>query len=382
MSKSEFDVGIMGGGPAGSTAAILLAQKGFNVCLIEKKCFPRETLCGEFLSHEVIQFLKEQNIFDDFLSLNPNPLAAFKFYNNNGKSIYADFDFTAYGLRRSKFDNFLLNKAKANGAKIIQPAEVKNIKKINDNYELTISSGEGEDYLIKVNNLIAAYGKQNNLDKSLGRSFVNVKSKLNGIKFHIEKKLLNDFDEEEIQIYSSDKIYCGINAVDANIVTLCFLENRSDDQPAPRQQLPELMLKNKSFAKIFKPEAFDFFDEAKIYGTGNIYFGKRNLVENGIYMIGDAASVIAPLAGDGIGMAMESGKIISSLLKRQRQENLNKKTIEELYKKKWRQKFAGRIKTAGLVQKIILNKAPRFLGFELVYNIPSLLSVLIKMTRN
>ena len=46
-----------------------------------------------------------------------------------------------------------------------------------------------------------------------------------------------------------------------------------------------------------------------IFGTGNIYFGKKNLVENGIYMVGDASGIIAPLSGDGIGMAFESAKI-------------------------------------------------------------------------
>ena len=72
--KSNFEIGIIGGGPAGSAAAAYLAGYGFDVCLFEKKSFPRETLCGEFLSTEVIHFLKEINLFDEFISLNPNKI--------------------------------------------------------------------------------------------------------------------------------------------------------------------------------------------------------------------------------------------------------------------------------------------------------------------
>ncbi len=381
MTKIDFDVGIIGGGPAGSSAALLLARNGFRVSVIEKKTFPREVLCGEFLSNEVIQFLKDQNLFEEFLSLHPNPITSFKF-NNNSKSIKSKLGFTAYGLKRSKFDKFLLQNAEVSGAKIIQPAEVKYIKGIGDHYELIISEMQNKEKKIIVKELIAAYGKQNNLDKNLNRNFLNAKSKLNGIKFHIEKKYLNYFNEEEIQIFSSEGIYCGLNAVDKETVTICFLENRNETRFSPRQQIPELIIRNKNFSKIFNDDLHDFFNNVKIYGTGNIYFGKRNLIENGVYMIGDAAAVIAPLAGDGIGMAIESAKIIASLIVKQRDEKLNKNFIEQLYYKSWHKKFNKRIKTARLVQKIILKKNPRSLGFKLVYNFPSLLPALIKLTRN
>ena len=381
MTNSDFDVGIIGGGPAGSSAALLLARNGFRVLVIEKKVFPREVLCGEFLSNEVIQFLKDQSLFDEFLSLHPNPITSFKF-KIDSKSITSKLGFTSYGLKRSKFDQFLLQKAEASGAKIIQPAEVKSINRIEDNYKLIISGTEKKISEIIVKDLIAAYGKQNILDKNLSRNFLNKKSNLNGIKFHIGKKYLNSFNEEEIQIFSSEGIYCGLNAVDYETVTVCFLENRNKTRLSPRQQIPELMIKNKSFSKIFNDDLHDFFNNVKIYGTGNIYFGKRNLIENGIYMIGDAAAVIAPLAGDGIGMAIESAKIIASLIVKQRYENLDKLYIEQWYIKSWHNRFNKRIKTARIIQKIILKKVPRSLGFKVVYNFPSLLPALIKLTRN
>src|SRR5262245_43227739 len=56
---------IIGGGPAGSSAAIRLARKGWNVQLFEKKRFPRAKLCGGFLSPEAIQDLDDFDVLDD-----------------------------------------------------------------------------------------------------------------------------------------------------------------------------------------------------------------------------------------------------------------------------------------------------------------------------
>jgi flavin-dependent dehydrogenase len=83
MKAIEYDIAIIGGGPAGSAAGLYLSSAGFNTCLIERKKFPREVLCGEFLSGEVSLLLKELNLFEKFLSLNPVKISRFNGLENN-----------------------------------------------------------------------------------------------------------------------------------------------------------------------------------------------------------------------------------------------------------------------------------------------------------
>jgi flavin-dependent dehydrogenase len=97
----HHDVIIIGGGPAGSMAALYLSKYGFNTCIIEKKKFPREVLCGEFLSGEVSKTLKELNLFENFLSVNPVKISKFKFTNEKGTEISSEFDFPAYVFKIS-----------------------------------------------------------------------------------------------------------------------------------------------------------------------------------------------------------------------------------------------------------------------------------------
>ncbi|HSP87394.1 MAG TPA: hypothetical protein VLN45_04625, partial [Ignavibacteriaceae bacterium] len=113
-----------------------------------------------------------------------------------------------------------------------------------------------------------------------------------------------------------------------------------------------------------------------------IYFGKKNIVENGIFMIGDSGGVIAPLAGDGIGIAMQSGKLIADLFLKKRNENLSDNEMELLFKKSWYKLFSGRMRKAKIIQNIILKNFTRNSGFFIARKFPSLLSYLIESTRN
>jgi flavin-dependent dehydrogenase len=376
----KYDVAIVGGGPAGSIAALNLNRLGFDVCLIEKKSFPRETLCGEFLSKEVTLNLKQLNLFQNFLLLQPNPITSFKFYFDNGEFLETKLNFTAFGLKRGRFDAFLLASVKEKGIDVLQPVEVKAIQFRMNSYCIAIHDGS---FLIeiKADKVIAAYGRQNILDKKLNRKFLSSRSSLNGIKFHIDDSAFHNLEKDTIKIFTSDSIYCGLNTVDENKVTICFLEKRNNSLMHPREQLKKLMKTNKSFGKLFNESIFKILEELPVYGTGNIYFGNRELVKNGVYMIGDAAAVIAPLAGDGIGMAFEGARLVADVFLRQRIEKLDDLETEKIYNKEWKRLFNKRILTAKAVQNILLHNYPRKIGFYFLKTFPDIIKTIIHSTR-
>jgi len=382
MKMLETEILIIGGGPAGSTTALYLSRLGFDITLIEKKAFPRETLCGEFLSKEVTDILKELNAFDDFISLNPNRLKSFRAVDESGIELKSDFNFDAYAMKRSVFDSLLLEKAKTRNVNVIQPAEVISVIKSNSEFVSEIEDGIDQKTKIKSKIVIAAYGKQNILDKKMQRGFVNRKSNLNGIKFHLPISLLQESFSEEIRIYVDDGIYCGMNQVSDTEMTVCFLENRKESKIPSRERLIEVINSNKHFQKIFSNGAINYLKSANVYGTGNIYFGKREVVENGIVMIGDAARVISPLAGDGIGMAMESAKLFYDVIRKYNLDEIDLNKIYLDYQKKYEKAFNKRLRTARIIQGILLNKNFRKIGFGLAGKFPSILPYLIKFTRN
>lgn len=375
----KFDIAVIGGGPSGSASSLLLSEEGFSVCLTEKRPFPREVLCGEFISHEVTKFLSTHDLMNKFLSFSPNEINSFALYNGKSNPLKCSLGFKGFGLRRSKLDNLLLNAAIQAGTELFQPAEVIDITKREAGFRIRIKDN-AEEIEVYARTIICAYGKQNILDKKLNRPFHNIKSGLNGIKYHIHSPKIEFTNPDEIQIYTADNIYCGINKVDSDLVTLCYLEKK-DKKTSSKEKLKTLYDTNLHFREII-PDLSCITEESTLYGTGNIYFGKRNLAYEGIFFTGDAAAVIAPLAGDGIGMAIESAEIVSSVIKELLNGKIDIQTASTLYNKEYKKKLSSKLRSAYAAQSILLNSFLRIQAVNLAKLFPALLGTIIKHTRS
>ncbi len=375
------DVAIIGGGPAGSTAAIYLAKNNFNVCLFEKKSFPRETLCGEFLSHEVSEILSHLNIFEKFLELKPNLINRLSLNFPNKNKISTPLGFEAFGLKRSVFDNFLLQEAKEKQVQIFQPAKVLSVNRTNGVYSIAYSESNSTK-IIYAKNVIAAFGKQSNLASQFNRQKPNSKKEFLGVKFHLNSRYLKIKKTDEINIYLRNNFYCGLNFVAENEAVVCFLVNRSKYKKTVETYLRKIFFESGDFENPFEYDLIDRIPHLKFIGVDNLSFGRKQIIENGIFMIGDSAGQIAPLTGNGIAIAMQSAFIISALLKKHREEKASKKSVEMLYENHWLKEFNKRIKIANVIQTIALNsKMSRLLiKFNIVNR--TLINFLIKQTRS
>ena len=81
----QFDVAIIGAGPAGSSAAIQLAGKGYAVALLDKERFPREKLCGDFLNPVNWPLLRELKVERDVLARPHEKISIFRFTSFSGE---------------------------------------------------------------------------------------------------------------------------------------------------------------------------------------------------------------------------------------------------------------------------------------------------------
>jgi flavin-dependent dehydrogenase len=380
MHHQRFDVLIIGGGPAGSSAAIELARGGVNVALVEKRAFPREVLCGEFLSAEVIRAIRHFHLYQEFLALKPNSITGFAFTPGNGIHVAHPLGFEAWALKRSHFDHMLLKKAESCGARIVQPAEVTSLHQIENGHKIQCKTATTPE-IFSATNVIAAYGRQNPLDNFLRRDFVARSSGLTGVKYHLPREVFADFPRMDVLLFAAKGVYCGINRISDNEATLCFLAARRNGLHHPTDALMSLVRRNESFGRLFQKDLFLELGRHRPTGSGNIYFGKRTIVENGVYMIGDAAAVIAPLSGDGIGMAIESGRLVARVLLQARRDSLDREQAVRLYTNEWESRFRTRLTFASFLQDAVMNSFAQNLGGRLVKTFPQLSRQIIHRTR-
>jgi flavin-dependent dehydrogenase len=380
MSYPPVDILVIGGGPAGAATAIYAVEAGYTVCLLERRTFPRETLCGEFLSHEVVAVLRDLGLEEEFLSLGPSRLNLFTLLPEHGARLSEPLGFPAFGMKRGAFDQMLLERARSRGTSILQPAEVESVVRLEDGIECRCRTPNGLQS-IRGRWAIGAYGRSSPLDRALKRPFAGKRTRLNGVKVHVPAAMLGEVRSDEILICTGPGMYCGINHVDAGSATICFLEQRGGDARNSRERIAELGEANAGFARIMTPATLDAVGRAAIHGSGNIYFGPRSVVVNGMFMVGDAARVIAPVAGDGIGMALQGAQLLGRILADERRTPKGREALERRYRREWEDLFSVRLRSALLVQRILLTTRLRRFALPLLRSAPMVLRTTLAMTR-
>src|SRR5882724_10890928 len=136
ISPDTYDVIIAGGGPAGSSASIHLANRNVRVLLVEQKQFPRAKLCGEFISPECLDHFRRLGVAADMMHSNPAVLTETVFYSHTGRKLTVPsrwFGGTgALGLSRAVMDNNLLQQARISGVTVLEGTGITGLIEEND----------------------------------------------------------------------------------------------------------------------------------------------------------------------------------------------------------------------------------------------------------
>src|SRR5437868_7933263 len=121
---SDYDAIVIGAGPAGSSVSTLLAKSGRRVLLLEKSRFPREKLCGEFISPECLAFFERLGVRERMLAMHPQMITKWVLYAPSGHGIemplnwLSEGEAQALGLSRAQMDHILLDRAREIGVEV------------------------------------------------------------------------------------------------------------------------------------------------------------------------------------------------------------------------------------------------------------------------
>jgi flavin-dependent dehydrogenase len=166
---SLYDVAIIGGGPAGSTAATLLAKAGRRVIVLEREKFPRFHIGESLLPFSTQAFDRlgvREKLDRTFLPKFGGEIVAacgtkgVKFYFKDGFRTRRD---RAYQVTRSEFDQLLLEHSRENGAEVREETEVKKIAFEEDRVKIDIETSDGARSIIESRYLLDCSGRQTTL---------------------------------------------------------------------------------------------------------------------------------------------------------------------------------------------------------------------------
>ena len=279
--KTVNSVVVIGGGLAGLVAAIHMAKNGMQVTIIEKNDFPKHKVCGEYISNEVLPYLKSLQI--DIDSLQPKAIDQLIFSLKSGKIIATKLPLGGLGISRFALDFYLYQYAISLGCDV-RKETVEKISFAAD--EFTISTNVDE---YKSQIAIGAFGKRSNIDAYLNRDFIKKKSNWLGIKAHYQL----DYVDNLVGLHHFDGGYCGVSKIENNLVNVCYLANYDSfkQYKSIDEYQKNVLFENPNLKAIFEKATLTFEKQLTI---SQVSFDKKEAVENHILMIGDTAGLIHP----------------------------------------------------------------------------------------
>jgi menaquinone-9 beta-reductase len=366
----KYDVAIVGGGLAGLSLSILLARKGYRICLFEKESYPFHKVCGEYISMESWDFLISLGL----------PLADWglpiiqELYVTapNGESITELLPLGGFGISRYKLDAALAAIARRDAVDLFENTKVNNIHFENGHHQIDTSTG-----LFISSVACACYGKKANLDVKWKRSFLKRSSQnYVGVKYHVRAKL----PEKQIALHNFPGGYCGISKIEEGRFCLCYLTN-ADNLKRNGQSISMMedkILKQNPVLRKLLNEVVILFEEPVT--IAQISFSKKSQTENHVLFIGDAAGMITPLCGNGMSMAFHASKIASKSISAFLNKQIKRDEMEKRYQKDWNRQFSSRLRTGRIIQRFFGNPFWSTLLIRTMKPFPFIIRALIRQT--
>jgi len=295
-NTKQYDIIVVGAGPSGSTFARIAASNGLSVLLFERKTkIGIPVRCGEGIIDSDLRLFYEPR--SEWIS---NTVNKFCFVAPNGSSTTFKFKDKGYILNRKIFDNDLATLAEKEGATVVTNAYVSGLLFENDKVVGVKGICNNEPFELKSKLVIGADGVESRIGRMAG---INTTLKLNEIGSGYQKTISGiNIDKSVCSFYISNRLttegYIWIfpKGNDKANIGIGISGKASSNGESAKKRLNDYLDQNFPNHKV------------ESIAVGGIPISKplKQMVADGIMLIGDAARTVNPLSGGGLILGMKS----------------------------------------------------------------------------
>ncbi|MFC4870380.1 NAD(P)/FAD-dependent oxidoreductase [Negadavirga shengliensis] len=365
--KLDNEIVIIGGGLGGLTAAFLLANAGRKVLVIEKKAYPFHRVCGEYVSNEVKGFLIREGLFPHHI---PHAdIHRFRLSATDGRQMEIPLDLGGFGISRFALDHHFYRKCVKAGVDFLQKTQALDVHfdVRKQEFSVDLDSGERLQSLF----VLGAFGKRSKIDRAMNRPFIGQRSPYIGVKYHVR----TDHATDTVALHNFRGGYFGINQIEDGMANLCYLGSSRQlrECGSIRKMEEKHLFTNPRIRSIYEHSEF-LWDKPEV--INEISFAIKKPVENGVLMLGDAAGMISPLCGNGMAIAIHTGKLAAEAVL----QNHSVEKIGRAYAQAWRTSFQGRIAIGRKVQALFGSPVLSRIMVDMANLLPFLAKKIMKHT--
>ena len=373
-----FDAVVIGAGLAGSAAATHLARAGVCVLLLEADAFPHDRMWGEFLSPEAAPMLARLGASAAVAAAGPSRMTEARITSPGGLVWSASLPASAMGLSRRVLDALLFENAASARAVTLAPARVTNVVGTpGGTRRVTYRLRDGGTREVSARLVLGAWGKRSPLDRTLARRFLFQDHDTFALKAHYHGPSVG----HRVELHAFDGGYCGLADVEGGQVNLCLLaETRllrahgGDPDAFARAVLPTNPALGAWLAGAERIHE-------RFIAISQVPFSPKEQVVDGVLLLGDAAGLISPLAGNGMAMALASAEMVAPLALAYLDGKLSQADLEREYTRQWRGRFAWRLRLGRVLQPLMFQPRTLAVGLRLLRVAPFVGRALVAGTR-
>ncbi len=295
---------MVGGGPAGLAVAIVAAEQGLSVVVVERHEFPPDKACGEGVLPPGVKALERLGIADRFDRSTSYPFAGIRFVQEDGSAASALMPSQGIGIRRTVLVEALARRAEELGAVLRNRCSVIGFKA--NPTEAVVYTTEGEVFGRLI---VAADGLHSSLRKASGLEAAPSSRRRFALRQHYRIRPWTDF----VEVYVDDKGEAVVTPVSDESVGINFVwEDGEIEQPkipVLSSRFPALLARLGNAPTI-----------STVRGAGPMARAAKRRNGHRVVLVGDAAGFVDSISGDGLSIAFNSalilGKHLPEILKR------------------------------------------------------------------
>jgi geranylgeranyl reductase family protein len=303
--KERLDVLIVGAGPAGSSAAIALARRGYATALIDKQRFPREKICGDFINPINWPVFEELGVAGRLFAAAGAHVGRFRITTCSGAAAETALA-AAVGprsgglaLRRALLDQVLVERAVELGAQARLGCRIVDLARTEQGWRVTLGSG----ITLRARAILGADGRNSRVARRLGLSTgAPAQGPCVGFQARLRSSAV---PPGVIEIHIFPGGYAGLVALGDGTVNLGLAVERAR---LPRHGIEEFLFagclpQNPHLRSILRRSE----RPAEVRSAYPVYVPARRGHAERVLLTGDAVRVTEPISGEGVYFALRSG---------------------------------------------------------------------------